>query len=70
MIKNSPNENRLTIDPMFPPPHTDNPSKKQALPDNPLENNKFELVFDETEEGHILKSTLESRQEALSIDSF
>lgn len=52
---------------MFPPPPSDNSSKKQAFPENPLENNKFELVFDEVEEGHILKSTLKSRQEALSI---
>lgn len=33
-------------------------SKKIALPDSPLEGNKFELVFDEVEEGAELKMIL------------
>jgi len=56
---------RLTIDPLFPPPN-DFSSKKHTLPENPMENNRFELVFDEAEEGEALRETLKVRQEALS----
>ena len=33
------------------------------LPDNPIENNKFELIFDEVEEGKELKSLLSTTPE-------
>jgi hypothetical protein len=42
------------IDPIYPPPPIEDlisMSKKLVLPENPLENNKFELIFDEVEEG-------------------
>lgn len=45
---------RIVIDPIYPPPPIEelvNMSKKLFLPENPLENNKFELIFDEVEEG-------------------
>ena len=50
---------RLTIDPMFPPFHWPS-SKKNQIPDNFLQNNKFELVFDEKEDGPALKTILQA----------
>jgi hypothetical protein len=44
----------LTIDTIFPPPGVEelvSMSKKTMIPDNPLESNKYELIFDEIEEG-------------------
>ena len=44
---------RIVIDPVYPPPPIEeliNMSRKLVLPENPLENNKFELIFDEVEE--------------------
>ena len=41
---------RVAIDPIFPPPSVEElitMTKKLMLPDNPIENNKFELIFDE-----------------------
>lgn len=40
---------RIAVDPIFPPPYFDEwpQNKKQFAPDNLLENNKFELIFDE-----------------------
>jgi len=55
---------RIVIDPLFPP--NDNFLKKMNIPKNILENNKFELVFDEVEESHILNKTLRTRKEDLS----
>jgi len=49
---------RLTIDQMFPPPSWQL-SKKLSLPENLLENNKFELVFDEVEDGPALRNILQ-----------
>ena len=52
------NIKRLTLDPMFPPyqwPY----SKKQSLPEDLLGHNKFELVFNEAEEGAALKNILQ-----------
>jgi len=57
---------RLTVDPLFPPPN-DLSSKKHTLPENPMENNRFELVFDEAEGGEALRETLKVRQEALRV---
>ncbi len=43
------------MDPIFPPPiHWPN-TKKHMAPDNVLENNKFELIFDEIVDGPPLK---------------
>ncbi len=41
--------NRIGLDPLFPPPCVGNwPNlKKHLIPDNILDNNKFELIFDE-----------------------
>jgi len=41
----------LAVDPIFPPPIPWQTSKKFQLPDNSLEFNKFELIFDERLEG-------------------
>jgi len=46
---------RIAVDPIFPPPTPWPTSKKFYLPENPLETNKFELIFDERREGHKLK---------------
>jgi len=43
---------------MFPPPSWQL-SKKLSLPENLLENNKFELVFDEVEDGPALRNILQ-----------
>jgi hypothetical protein len=51
----------LTIDPVFPPPPIEELvtlTKKLMLPDNLIESNKFELIFDEVEEGKDLKPLL------------
>ena len=45
---------RIAIDPIFPPPSIEELTtltKKLMLPDSPVETNKFELIFDEVEEG-------------------
>ena len=39
-------------------------SKKQMLPENILENNKFDLIFDEVEEGPWLRSVMPNNGEA------
>ena len=42
------------VDPLFPPPPLEEIAKltkKIIIPDNPIDNSKFELIFDETEEG-------------------
>lgn len=57
---------RVAIDPIFPPPSVEElitMTKKLMLPDNPIENNKFELIFDEVEEGKELKSLLSTTPE-------
>ena len=59
---------RLTIDPLYPPPFEAVPKKQCNLAENIVETNKFELVFDELEEGEDLRKTLKTRQEALSKD--
>jgi len=58
---------RLTIDPLYPPPFEAVPKKQCNLAENIVETNRFELVFDELEEGHLLKKTLKTRQEALKV---
>ena len=47
----------MTIDQMYPPPAWQL-NKKLTLPENLLENNKFELVFDEVEDGPALRNIL------------
>ena len=57
---------RVAIDPIFPPPSVEElitMTKKLMLPDNPIDNNKFELIFDEVEEGKELKSLLSTTPE-------
>lgn len=51
------------VDPIFPPPAIEelvSLGKRLTLPENLLENNKFELIFDEAEEGRELKMLLSS----------
>ena len=40
---------RIAIDPIFPPPEESkwNSGKKETLPENSENNNKFHLIFDE-----------------------
>jgi hypothetical protein len=45
---------RIALDPIFPPPSWPK-SKRHQIPDNPYENNKFELIFDEVIDGPPLK---------------
>ena len=47
----------MTIDQIYPPPAWQM-NKKNVLPENLLENNKFELVFDEVEDGPALRNIL------------
>lgn len=52
---------KLFVDPIFPPPDIEeivSYTKKLCLNDNMMENNKFELIFDEAEEGKELKQLL------------
>ena len=53
---------KIVMDPIFPPPVFYNP--KKLLLDR-LDNNKFELIFDEEEEGHILLQQREQQKEDL-----
>jgi hypothetical protein len=49
---------KFVIDPLFPPPDIEEIagySKKLCLSDNMMENNRFELIFDEAEDGSELK---------------
>lgn len=46
---------RIGLDPLFPPPSTLNSEYKYSIPENALHYNKFELVFDEDEEGEPLR---------------
>jgi hypothetical protein len=49
------------VDPVFPPPPVEELvalSKKLMLPDNLIETNKFELIFDEVDEMKELKPLL------------
>ena len=38
---------RISIDPLFPPPQNWPFTKYSLIPDNIIESNKFELIFDE-----------------------
>jgi hypothetical protein len=61
----------LVVDPVFPPPLVEelvNLSKKLLLPDNLIETNKFELIFDEVEEGRELRSLLSSTPEVKIVE--
>lgn len=46
---------RICLDPLFPPPSCLNSEYKYSIPENALHYNKFELVFDEDEEGESLR---------------
>ena len=52
---------RIAIDPLFPPPNWSR-HKKNQIPDNPLEGNKFELFFDELSEGEIFEPLLKNKK--------
>jgi hypothetical protein len=43
----------LVLDPIFPPPHFT--SNKKLVHENLIEQNKFELIFDEVEDTDIIK---------------
>jgi hypothetical protein len=43
---------RIILDPLFPPPHYYSP--KKMVQENIIENNRFELIFDEAEDGPTL----------------
>ena len=45
---------RLTIDPLFPPPD-EWPVSRKMFVDNPLQDNPFELIFDEATDGDPVK---------------
>lgn len=49
---------RIAIDPIFPPPHISKwiGGKQHNIPNNLLEENKFELIFDELVDGKDIKS--------------
>lgn len=46
---------KIGLDPLFPPPYNWPLNKKYQLGDNPLEANRFELVFDESVEGDAIQ---------------
>lgn len=46
---------RICLDPYFPPPFEWSNQKKMQIGENALEENKFSLVFDENEEGERLE---------------
>lgn len=46
---------KIGLDPLFPPPYNWPVNKKYQLGDNPMDTNKFELVFDETAEGEAIQ---------------
>jgi hypothetical protein len=46
---------KIGLDPLFPPPYNWPVNKKYQLGDNPLENNRFELIFDESVEGETIQ---------------
>ena len=48
---------RIAVDPIFPPPELSkwNLNKSIYLPEKMLENNKFELIFDEIVDGNFLE---------------
>ena len=52
---------RVAVDPIFPPPNYPK-NKKHMIPDNVFENNKFELFFDELQEGEALRNLLQDKK--------
>ena len=42
---------RIALDPLFPCPTNWSPARRHLAPDNILETNKYELVFDENQDG-------------------
>lgn len=51
---------RITIDPLFPPPNNWPNAKRPLIVDNSLENNKWELIFDEIEDGPAARTLLQA----------
>jgi hypothetical protein len=47
---------RIAIDPLYPPPIVWPQHKKHLVPDNLLEGNRFEIIFDEMIDGTKLKT--------------
>ena len=41
---------RLVVDPLYPPPYEWPPTRKNLLPENCYEYNRFELIFDERDD--------------------
>jgi len=61
--------NRLTIDPVFPPPGLVTNKRQQILWENVIENNKFELIFDEIEDAPGLQSIFDIYKKSSSVSS-
>ena len=49
---------RICVDPLFPPPDQWASGKKMYMGDNPLEENRFELIFDESVAGEEVKNLM------------
>lgn len=47
---------RLTLDPLYPPPPNWANAKRNLMPENYIENNKWELIFDEAEDGPAVRA--------------
>jgi len=60
---------KLTIDPIFPPPGFVSSKKHQISAENPIENNKFELIFDEIEDAPGLRSIFDIYQKIPSVSA-
>lgn len=59
---------RIAVDPVFPPPNSSKiNTKHKTIPENVLENNKFELIFDEERDRPAL-STLMQNADQLIIE--
>lgn len=56
---------RIGLDPLFPPPVNWPGIHKHNAPDNLIENNKFELIFDEIEEGDQLRELFKNAPNCL-----
>jgi len=54
--------NRIAVDPIFPPPNYQNTKKFNVYPDNIMESNKFELIYDERLVAKKLKDILHSHK--------
>ena len=46
---------RIGLDPLFQPPYNWPLNRKYVLGDNPLQSNRFEIVFDEICDGEVIQ---------------